>query len=642
MREGGKEVAQQVTPEQQEMIRAQLVRIMASSQFRESARMSGFLHFVVERTLVGAEDEVKETSIGIEVYGRGTSFDPQTDSIVRVEASRLRSKLRDYYLEEGKAEEWKIELPKGTYVPRFSRATRDSEAAGPLSTGRPAAEEPTGRTRVKSQSWWGGIGILAMGMVLLAVAAWMGWRAWQSGTPAQQYRVAVLPFEDLSEARDLEYFCEGLAEEVIDSLSRLEGVSVLARGSSFRFRGPEVDARQVGQQLQVDKLLTGSVRRAGKTIRVSAQLVDTRTGVAMWSSRFDRSEGNQLKIQEDISHEVSEALELTMVPRRTAAGMPVSAEAHNLFLKGRYYYWKSTPEDEARAMRFFEQAIELSPQFAAAHAGLADTLAGLPLHGMRAGEAEVERARSEADRALALDPHLLDGLLAKAHIARYLDYEWGEAERLYKKAVSLQPGASRAHNSYGVLLSLAGRFEEADRELREALKLDPLSMQVQTNLTLNLYRQGRYAEALAQSEKASSIDPGYRNVYSPRAAALAELGRFDEALAALNTLRDRSGGELGDNHLALKGHIQAKKGERAQAQEVLKELDRRAAGRYVARAAIADVLLGLGENQRALDMMEEALTQREVLLAGLLVSPHSKGVAGEPRFKEIQKKIAKR
>jgi tetratricopeptide (TPR) repeat protein len=187
-----------------------------------------------------------------------------------------------------------------------------------------------------------------------------------------------------------------------------------------------------------------------------------------------------------------------------------------------------------------------------------------------------------------------------------------------------------------------GRFDEADRELRDALRLDPLSMQVQTNLALNLYRQGRYAEAVAQSEKASAIDPNFRNAYSPKAAALAEMGRFSEAFAALNTLRERSGGELSDNHLALEGHIHAKKGDRAKALAALKELERRAAGRYVPRAAMADVLLGLGENRRALDLMEEALKQREVLLAGLLLSPHSKGVAGEPRFKEIQKQIAKR
>jgi len=495
---------------------------------------------------------------------------------------------------------------------------------------------------VKRESWWSGIWILAVGVVLLGVAAWLGWQAWQSGTPVQHRRVAVLPFEDLSESRDLEYFCEGLAEEVIDSLSHMEGVSVLARGSSFRFRGPQVDARKVGQQLQVDRLLTGSVRRAGKTFRVNAQLVDTRTGVAIWSNRFDRETGNELKVQEDISREVSKALELTMAPRLIRAGAPLSAEAHSLYLRGRYYYWKSTAEDEARARQFFEQAIELAPQFAAAHAGLADSLASLPLHGVRAGDSEIARARTAAERALALDPQLLDSLLAKAHIARYLDYEWGEAERLYRKAVSLHPGAARSHNSYGVLLSLMGRFDEADRELREALRLDPLSMQVQTNLTLNLYRQGRYADAVAQSEKATAIDPNYRNIYSPKAAALAEMGRFDEAFAALRTLRERGGGELTDNHLALEGHIHAKKGERAKALAALKELERRAAERYVPRAAMADVLLGLGENRRALDLMEEALKQREVLLAGLLLSPHSKGVASEPRFKEIQKQIAKR
>lgn len=612
-----------LTPAEEAALRRHLAKVVASNRFRDSARMTAFLTYVVEKALRGEGAEVKETSIGIEVYGRGPHFDPQSDSIVRVEASRLRSKLRDYYLDEGRGDEWRIRLPKGSYIPEFQRVEPD------------AAHEQAGRR------WWGGVWILAAGVTLLAVSAWLSWRAWQTTAPAQARRVAVLPFADLSEKKDLDYFCDGLAEEVIDSLSRIQGVSVLARGSSFRFRGDGMDAREIGRRLQVDRILTGSVRRAEGLLRVSAQLVDAQSGMTIWSSHFDRPVENVLRVQEDISREVSRALEVTFAAR-PGAQRAVSAEAQNLYLKGRYAYWKSTIEDEAMARKYFEEAIELAPDFAAAYAGLADTLASLPTRGLKPGEAEIGRARDAAAKALALDPQSIDAILARAHIARALDYDWAEAIRLYERAVRINPGASRPHNSYGVLLSLMGRFEEADRELREALRLDPLSMQVQTNLVLNLYRQKRYEEAVVQSVSASEVDPAYRNVYSPRAAALAEMGQYDQALATMELLRDRSRGVLADNHLALLGYIHGKRGEREKAVSVLAELEERSKSRFVPRAALADVYLGLGENEKALELMEEALENREILLAGLLVSPHAQGVANHARFTRIVARLARR
>ncbi len=628
---------QKYSPPEAAALREHLARIVASSRFRDSARMTAFLTYVVEKTLNGEEDQIKETSIGIEVYGRGESFDPQTDSIVRVEASRLRSKLRDYYLDEGRGEAWRVDLPKGGYVPDFRPAvSAPPAAAAPSHSSHSSAPPP-----VTGRRWWGGVSILAAGVTLLAVSAWLGWRAWQTTPPVQARRVAVLPFSDLSEKRELAYFCDGLAEEVIDSLSHVEGVSVLGRGSSFRFRGDGIDAREVGRQLQVDRILTGSVRSSEGMLRVSAQLIDAQSGVTIWSNRFDRKSGDELRVQEDISREVARALEVTIVTRAGSKQLSVSSEAHTLYLKGRYHYWRSTPEDEELALRYFAQAIELAPQFAAAHAGLADTLASLPTRGVKAGEAEIARAREAATRAIALDPRSIDAILAKAHIARALDYDWAEAARLYRNAVRINPGAARPHNSYGVLLSLMGRFEEADRELGQALRLDPLSMQVHTNFVLNLYRQRRFDEAVAASVKASGMDPTYRNIYSPRAAALAEMGRFDQAIASMETLSKQSGGNLTDYHLALLGHIHAKAGRRAKALEVIRELEERARSRFVARAAFADVYLGLGENDKALGFMEHALQNREILLAGLLVSPHSQALASDPRFISLRRRIAK-
>jgi len=609
-----------------ESIRAQLDRVLRSTRFSDAPRISAFLRFVVEKSLAGERDQIKEIVIGMEVYGRGGSFNPQVDSIVRVEASRLRSKLRDFYLHEGQGDPIRIELPKGSYAPEFHETGPQQVAVAAAPKRKP----------------WIVVAAACLAAVLGATAMWVLRKPLERVESAPVRRMAVLPFADLSEAKDLQYFCDGVAEDIIDNLSRVPGLLVLARGSAFQFRGAEADARDVGQKLQVDRVLMGSVRKSGSKLRVSAQLVDTANGVALWSSSFDRDTKDKLEVQDEIAREVTRSLQVQMAAKGGAAKAPADPAAYDLYLKGRYYYWRSTPEDEDRALGFFEEAVAKDPSLAPAWAGLADVLASGPTRGVKVDPTTVERARNAAKRALDLDPQLVDGLLAQAHLARTLDYDWKEAERLYRQAVALQPGGARVHNSYGVLLSLAGRLPEADKEYREALRLDPLSLQVMTNLTLNLYRQERYEEAVELARKGASIDPNFRNIYSPMAASLGGLGRTAEALATLDTLREKGSGTLQDHHLALRGYILARSGDRAQAQAVLNELEARAKSRYVPRAAFADVLLGMGENDRAFERMEEALAAREVLLAGLLVSPHTSRLRNDKRYVSLTARLARR
>jgi len=607
-------------------ISLQLEKILQSPRFADAPRISAFLRFVVEKELAGERDQIKELIIGMEVYARGSSFNPQVDSIVRVEASRLRSKLRDYYLHEGEADAIRIELPKGSYVPAYSE-TRPAPSA------------------TKPRRPWLIYATAAVAALAGAAGMWVARnRTAGGGSPAPAKLLAVLPFADLTESKDLQYFCDGLSEEIIDELSRSPGITVLARGSSFSFRGAEVDAREVGRRLGADRVLAGSVRRTNdkNKFRVTAQLVDAANGVALWTSSFEREAKDRLAVQDEIAREVTRSLQVQMAARSAGGIARSDPAAYDLYLKGRYHYWRSTPEDENRALVFFEDAVSKDPNLAPAWAGIADVLASGPTRGVKADPTLIERARNAAKRAIELDPQFVDGLLAQAHLARTLDYDWQEAERLYKQAVALQPGGSRTHNSYGVLLSLWGRLEEADREYREALRLDPLSVQVQTNLTLNLYRQKRYQEAVEQARKAIAIDPTFRTIYSPMAAALGQMGRTAEALSVLDTLRDKSSGNLQDHHLALRGYILARSGDRTQAMAVMRELEKRAKSRYVPRAAFADVLLGLGENERAFERMEEALAAREVLLAGLLVSPHTEAVRGDKRYSELCERLARR
>ncbi len=363
------------TPEE---VSAQLDKLIQSRHFARSGRMRRFLQFAVEHALAGTGDRIKEYSVGVEVFDRRSDYDPRTDPIVRVEARRLREKLRAYYKSEGQNDSVVIELPKGAYMPVFgSRA------------------------------------------------------ATSSALPAEnvQTAIAVLPFANLSPEAGDDYFSDGLTEELILLLTRVRELRVVAWYSASQFRGREQDLRAIREELKVGVVLRGSVRRTEARVRVMAQLIDTSSGAYLWSEGFDRSTRDVLAIQEEIARAIVGTLRLALdfAGVRIAAPRKLNVECYNLCLQARFHARGRISAGLRKSLECYQQAAEKDPGSSSAHAGLADTYSLLADYGVIHPKDVMPRAEASAQTALELDPNLARGLLRP---------------RLYPLSFRLEMGAS--------------------------------------------------------------------------------------------------------------------------------------------------------------------------------------------------------
>jgi TolB-like protein len=399
-------------------IRQQVEKILAHGLFTRSDRMGRFLRLAVEWTLAGRAAELKEYLLGVEVFDRKPSYDPRIDPIVRVEARRLRSKLKAYYEGDGRSDEIVIEFVKGSYIPQ-------------IRAGAPAAAAPPPTQRAEP-------GVVA---------------------------TAVLPFTNLSPDPDNEYFSDGLTEELIHALTKLPGMRVVAWNTAAQLRGRQQDIGAIRRQLQVENVLTGSVRIAGSDLRVRAQLIDAASGVYLWSETFDRQMQDVFAIQEEIARAIVRTLRVQFAgkPERALAGRGrTNVSSYDWYLKGRYLHHRRTPEHMAQSIQCFENALAADENSALAHAGLADAYSLIMDYGLMSPANGMTPAKNNAERAIALDPDLAEPYVSLAYIRGMYEWDWPEAERLYLRSIELNPGYAPAHHWLGCdHYAPLGRFDEA-------------------------------------------------------------------------------------------------------------------------------------------------------------------------------------
>jgi TolB-like protein len=382
-----------------ESVRTQLRKILSSSAFARSERLARFLNFTVEQTLEGRGDHLKEFVIGVEVFDKTEKYDPRMDPIVRVEARRLREKLRKYYETEGREDPLYIDFPTGTYAPLIQ--TRD---AMPVS----------------------GAG----------------------ATPCEN-AIAVLPFVNLSSEQENEYFSDGLTEELINALTKVDGLRVIAWSSAFQLKGKVRDIRRVADQLRVRAVLEGSVRRTLDRLRITAQLVDTRDGHYLWSETYERALKDVFAVQDEISSAIVGALRIKLTGpagRSLITHYTENLHAYHLYLKGRFHWNKRTEEDFYKALGFFEQAIQIDPNYAPAYAGMADAYIMLGEHGAAPALSIMRKAKTAASRALEIDPRLAEAHVSLGSVAGLYEWKWPEAEHHFRRALELNPSYPTAHH----------------------------------------------------------------------------------------------------------------------------------------------------------------------------------------------------
>ncbi|MCM3878229.1 MAG: tetratricopeptide repeat-containing serine/threonine-protein kinase [Thermoanaerobaculia bacterium] len=453
--------------------------------------------------------------------------------------------------------------------------------------------------------------------------------------------VAVLPFVNAGGDADQDYLSDGLTERLIDTLSQLPKLRVMARSTVFRYKGRDADPLAAGRELDVRAVLTGRLRRNGDRLRVQAELVDVATGFRLWGSQHDRALEDLLEVEDAISREICEHLRFKLTrPERKRVGKQhtQNVEAYRFYLKGRFFWNKWTPDGMRAAIAFYERAIELDPSYALAWGGIADAWGVLGNIKAVPPAQAFPRAKSAALKALELDPHLSEAHASLGFVRRFFDWEWSSAEREFLDSVRLNPGYATGRRWYGQFLSGMGRHGEAVAEVRIALDLDPLSVIIHTALGDVFFYARRYDDAIGMYRKALEMDPGFVAGHSDLARALEHSGRVEEAIRSYEKAVQLAGNSTADPSIGLANAF-AVGGRPREALDVLEELKRRREERYVSPWGLASIYARLGEAGAALEWLERAYDEHDSTLVWLKVHPRFDALRTDPRFTALLEKM---
>ncbi|CAA9350685.1 MAG: Adenylate cyclase [uncultured Gemmatimonadetes bacterium] len=451
----------------------------------------------------------------------------------------------------------------------------------------------------------------------------------------EQGSIAVLPFVNMSPDKDQEYFSDGLTEELLNVLAKIPALRVAARTSSFSFKGKNLPVDSVARALKVGHVLEGSVRKAGDQVRITAQLIDAKTGFHLWSETYDRSLKDIFAVQDEISKAVAEQLRLKLAPGETLARQETTdPEAHTLVLRGIAAHRQGTRESFAEAERLFRQAIQRDPRYAQAHARLASSLMVRAYHRHIPVEAGYAQARTSAERALALDPKQSEAHSVLGRIADTHDWNFAAAEAHFERALEANPGDARARSLRAWLLMRLGKSEEAVRAARRATELDPLSMAAYNNLGAMYSYAGQEQRAVESFNAALALAPDAAAVTANLALSYSDLGRHAEAIRTAERARTLDP----EDHftLATLGYVYGRAGKQAEAERALTALR---AEPEVSPYLIATIYAGLGDKERTFGMLEQAVKQRDDSVPDLGVDPVFKDFRGDPRFARLLQKI---
>ena len=587
-----------------EAARRQLERVLASPVFSRNQRLCRFLRFVVEQHLAGRDEELKESVIAVEVLGRSPDHDPKQDSIVRTEAARLRARLSEYYLGEGKHDPLVIELPKGGYMPVLRRVIPAVETETP-------SPEPSAKPRRRRV--WLATAIACVVAGLLAA----GWWRFHQNAPIP---IAVLPFHSLSTDPANDYFADGLTGEIIRNLSIIEGLAVRSQTSSFAFKGKPQKVREAGKQLAADYILEGTIVRAGQQLRITAQLIRVRDDFPMWSGKYDRELTDVFAIQDEISRGIVNSLRLQL--GRGRRRYETSTEAYDLYLRASALETEEGVVGIEKSIGPFEQVIAKDPSFAPAYARLAAAYASRSGRPMFDVAEEMTKMRRAAEKAIQLDP-----LSAEAYDALGIVYsrqaQWEQSEKSFRRALELQSNRSltRRHFAGYVLLPL-GRVEDAVEQGRLAEKSDPLASYVHAFIAYVLISAHRFDQAATHCAK---VRPSESVMGQCMGRIRLGQGRIEEAIQFFTAHPDPA------DPGAFLGHALGRAGRREEAEKL-------AAG-TTNPFTQALIFAGLGDKERTLEALDRMTVLGPVRIGRTLTFPELDLIRGDPRLKALRKKV---
>jgi TolB-like protein/Tfp pilus assembly protein PilF len=450
--------------------------------------------------------------------------------------------------------------------------------------------------------------------------------------------LAVLPFINATASADGDYLADGLTESIINQLSKLPRLRVVARASAFKYKGQTFDSQKVGKELNVLTVLTGRLVQLGDRLIIKVDLSDVAGGWHLWGEQYQRKLSDILAVQEEIAAEISNALSIKLTARERhelTKHYTDNLEAYHLYLKGRYHWNKYSHNGLKRALDFFQQAIELDPTYALAYAGMADCYYRLSNTYMKPVQA-MPRARAAALQALEIDDTLPEAHAALGLVKMLHDWDWPGAEQEFRRAIELNQNCSIAHQRLGLFFNLLGRADDAIAELRVAMKLDPLSAQIPQGLGIALLQLGQYDRAIEEMRTAVDLERNYHTTnymlgwLHERKGELAEAVGFFEMVVATDD---------SPMYLAALGYAYAVYGLTDKARDVLDQLQKQSEERFVSQYSLAMVHAGLGEADRAFEYLELAYEERADMMAWLKIGPEWTGLRADPRFQSLQRRV---
>jgi adenylate cyclase len=465
--------------------------------------------------------------------------------------------------------------------------------------------------------------------------------------PGAEKSIAVLPFINMSTDPDNEYFSDGISEEILNALTKVEGLQVTARTSSFSFKGKQEDVRQIGNKLGVATVLEGSFRRAGKRIRITAQLINTADGYHIWSENYDSDLEDIFQVQDEISVKIVNKLKENFAigkKQEQIIKQPTdNLDAYNLYLKGRYHWNKSNPEDIGKAIKKFEEAIAIDPGFALPHCLLSFCYSFMGSSGLMQPAEAFAKAKDHTLKAIELDPNHAESHLSLATIKFYHNWDFDGAETSLNKALSLSLNSSLINQVHGWLLIAKGDFEKAIEKMEQALVLDPLSMPLMSNLGDAYSFAGRFDDALAQYDKIIEMDPNYRRGFEGRGMIHLAIGEYEKAIKDFEQYHKLIGHPL--KGLSSLAHAYAMAGDTDKAFECLKRIKKREETEpgVVLHMDYAFVYSGLKDYDKAFYYLNKTYEQRiGIACLGMIFCiryPMLNELKADPRFKELTEKM---
>lgn len=591
-----------------EQIEAQLARILATDVFRRSSSLSRFLKYLVDRAIAGHTEGVKEFQLGVEVFDRGEDFDPRMDTIVRVQARNLRARLEEYYSGGSPDDTVRFVLPKGAYAVQVEPL--HAETAPPAPAPKRLALWPVAMAVV--------VAIAAIGSL------WIFRR--QPAVPANP-SLLVAPLTNLSSDPDNEYFAGGLTEELIDALSHLPGLRVLARSASLRFK--DANLRDTG----VTHVIEGGVRKTGGKVRISIRLIETRKGETIWSHEYDRDVQDAIATEQEIARAVAAALKLQLASTRPPK--VADPDAYENYLKGLYYWHQTDAASAAKGIAYLERSISIDPSFAPAYVALAGCYGSQAIFSAISFADAYAKTRELALKALQIDDSIADAHTLLAGTYAWNDWNWNRAELEYRGGAQLGPQNVIAHQYYASFLGSLGRQKEAEAQMQIALALDPLDSLLLWGEAQLMYWRADYRAAEALLSKIQAQDPAFGLTIRLLAEVDWALGK-DPEQALRGWLRTHPSDPIPLGQL---GFTLAKSGRAAEARQILaqlREIERRS---VVPGHAIAFVYQGLGENDHAIDELWKACENRTLRASWLKVDPAYRPLRSGPRFAELLRHI---